>query len=79
MNFTHLTILISCFLGLLIVLLLFLVINILIKTKLEVEKSSSYECGFHSFEDTRQKFNVRYYLVGILFLLFDLEVILIFP
>ncbi len=43
------------------------------------EKISSYECGFDPFEDTRLKFDVRFYLVGILFIIFDLEVVFIFP
>jgi NADH-quinone oxidoreductase subunit A len=45
----------------------------------EIEKISSYECGFHPFEDTRQKFNIRFYLVSILFIIFDIEIILLFP
>jgi NADH-quinone oxidoreductase subunit A len=63
----------------LISLLLFTAIILLVYSKKEVEKSSSYECGFHPFEDTRQKFNVRFYLVSILFLIFDLEIIFLFP
>jgi NADH-quinone oxidoreductase subunit A len=43
------------------------------------EKVSSYECGFDPFEDTRLKFDVRFYLVGILFIIFDLEIVFIFP
>ena len=43
------------------------------------EKLSSYECGFEPFEDTRIKFDVRYYLVAILFILFDLEIAFLFP
>ena len=42
-------------------------------------KSSPYECGFEAFEDTRMKFDVRYYLVAILFILFDLEIAFLFP
>lgn len=45
----------------------------------DVEKNSAYECGFHPFEDTRSKFDVRFYLVAILFIIFDLEVALLFP
>jgi NADH-quinone oxidoreductase subunit A len=45
----------------------------------EVEKLSAYECGFHPFEDTREKFDVRFYLVSILFIIFDLEVVFLFP
>ena len=43
------------------------------------EKTSSYECGFEAFEDTRMKFDVRYYLVAILFIVFDLEIAFLFP
>ena len=42
-------------------------------------KSSPYECGFEAFEDARMKFDVRYYLVAILFILFDLEIAFLFP
>jgi NADH-quinone oxidoreductase subunit A len=45
----------------------------------DIEKVSAYECGFQPFEDTRIKFDVRYYLVGILFLIFDPEIMFIFP
>jgi NADH-quinone oxidoreductase subunit A len=43
------------------------------------EKLSPYECGFEAFEDTRMTFDVRYYLVAILFILFDLEIAFMFP
>jgi NADH-quinone oxidoreductase subunit A len=43
------------------------------------EKTSSYECGFEAFEETRMKFDVRYYLVAILFIVFDLEIAFLFP
>ena len=43
------------------------------------EKNSPYECGFEAFEDARMKFDVRYYLVAILFILFDLEIAFLFP
>ena len=43
------------------------------------EKNSPYECGFEAFEDSRMKFDVRYYLVAILFILFDLEIAFLFP
>jgi NADH-quinone oxidoreductase subunit A len=45
----------------------------------DTEKVSPYECGFDPFEDARHKFQVKFYLVGILFLIFDLEVIYLFP
>jgi NADH-quinone oxidoreductase subunit A len=43
------------------------------------EKLSPYECGFEAFEDARMKFDVRYYLVAILFIVFDLEIAFLFP
>ena len=43
------------------------------------EKLSPYECGFEAFEDARMKFDVRYYLIAILFILFDLEIAFLFP
>ena len=43
------------------------------------EKTSPYECGFEAFEDSRLKFDVRYYLVAILFIVFDLEIAFLFP
>jgi NADH-quinone oxidoreductase subunit A len=43
------------------------------------EKLSTYECGFEPFEDARMKFDVRYYLVAILFIIFDLEIAFLFP
>ncbi|TCJ15817.1 NADH-quinone oxidoreductase subunit A [Parasulfuritortus cantonensis] len=47
--------------------------------KPDPEKNSPYECGFEAFEDARMKFDVRYYLVAILFILFDLEIAFLFP
>ncbi|MCZ6454389.1 MAG: NADH-quinone oxidoreductase subunit A [Alphaproteobacteria bacterium] len=45
----------------------------------DVEKNSPYECGFEPFDDARMKFDVRFYLVAILFIIFDLEVAFLFP
>jgi NADH-quinone oxidoreductase subunit A len=45
----------------------------------DAEKLSAYECGFNAFDDSRMKFDVRFYLVSILFIIFDLEVALLFP
>ncbi|MEM7539978.1 MAG: NADH-quinone oxidoreductase subunit A [Pseudomonadota bacterium] len=47
--------------------------------KVDAEKVSPYECGFEAFEDARMKFDVRYYLVAILFIIFDLEIAFFFP
>ena len=43
------------------------------------EKLSAYECGFNPFDDARQKFDIRFYLVAILFIIFDLEVVFLYP
>ena len=45
----------------------------------DTRRTSPYECGFEAFEDARMKFDVRYYLVAILFILFDLEIAFLFP
>jgi len=45
----------------------------------DAQKTSPYECGFEAFEDSRMKFDVRYYLVAILFIIFDLEIAFLFP
>ena len=52
---------------------------ILAPYKPDSEKLSPYECGFEAFEDTRMRFDVRYYLVAILFIIFDLEIAFLFP
>jgi NADH-quinone oxidoreductase subunit A len=58
----------------------FLVVGFLLGTsKPDSEKLSPYECGFEAFEDARMKFDVRYYLVAILFIIFDLEIAFLFP
>ena len=49
------------------------------KSRGDAQKLSPYECGFEAFEDSRMKFDVRYYLVAILFILFDLEMAFLFP
>ena len=45
----------------------------------DVDKNSPYECGFEAFDDSRMKFDIRYYLVAILFIIFDLEIAFLFP
>jgi len=52
---------------------------IIVPQKPDPEKLSAYECGFDAFEDARIKFDVRFYLVAILFIIFDLEVAFLFP
>jgi NADH-quinone oxidoreductase subunit A len=52
---------------------------LLARQKPYAEKLSAYECGFEAFDDARRRFDVRYYLVAILFIIFDLEVAFLFP
>ena len=52
---------------------------ITLKKPYNFEKLSSYECGFQPFEDSRHLFNIKFYLIGILFVVFDLEIIFLFP
>ena len=69
------------FLGLAIALGLALVLAawILAVRNPDPEKISAYECGFNAFDDARMKFDVRFYLVSILFIIFDLEIAFLFP
>ena len=58
----------------------FIVLNYLFSPKNpDPEKLSAYECGFEAFSDSRMKFDVRFYLVAILFIIFDLEIAFLFP
>ena len=58
----------------------FIVLNFLFSPKNpDPEKLSAYECGFEAFGDSRMKFDVRFYLVAILFIIFDLEIAFLFP
>jgi NADH-quinone oxidoreductase subunit A len=52
---------------------------VIAKQKPDSEKLSAYECGFEAFDDARSRFDVRFYLVAILFIIFDLEVAFLFP
>lgn len=65
--------------SLVLVLALFSVSFFLVYQQPEMEKLSSYECGFNPFGDARSRFEVRFYLVGVLFLIFDLELSFLFP
>ena len=69
------------FLGVATVLgIIFMVAPLLLAPKSpDAEKLSAYECGFNAFDDARMKFDVRFYLVAILFIIFDLEVTFLFP
>lgn len=54
-------------------------LSFLVKQKPDAEKNSAYECGFAAFSDARTRFDVRFYLVAILYIIFDLEVVFLFP
>jgi len=58
---------------------LIILVKLLCPSRPDSEKNSPYECGFEAFEDSRMKFDVRYYLVAILFIIFDLEIAFLFP
>jgi NADH-quinone oxidoreductase subunit A len=72
-------ILLFIFVGLAVGVVLPLLAKLLGPSRPDPEKLSPYECGFEAFEDARMKFDVRYYLVAILFILFDLEIAFLFP
>lgn len=59
--------------------LIFILSYILVSQKEDQEKVSAYECGFNPFDDARATFDIRFYLVAILFLIFDLEISFLFP
>ena len=69
------------FLGIAVALSLVMVVAsyVVARQKPDSEKLSPYECGFEPFDDARSKFDVRFYLVAILFIIFDLEVAFLFP
>lgn len=64
---------------LLVVILLFSLSFFLIYQTVDLQKVSSYECGFDPFSDSRVKFEIRFYIVGILFIIFDVELTFLFP
>ena len=72
---------ISLFLGLAVVVSLVMLGGsfVLSEQSPDSEKTSAFECGFEAFEDARHKFDVRFYLVAILFIIFDLEIAFLFP
>lgn len=79
MNFEYFSILKFFFFSLLITIILFCVSFFFVYQQSNLEKLSAYECGFNPFGDARYKFEVHYYLVGILFIIFDLEITFLFP
>ncbi len=75
----YLPVLIFVGLALVIGIALMLAAFVLAENRPDPEKLSAYECGFEAFDDARKKFDVRFYLVAILFIIFDLEVAFLFP
>ncbi len=78
-NSTYLTIFICVFFSLLISFILLGLSYLLAVHTPDPEKTSAYECGFEPFEDARNRFDVRFYIVAILFLIFDIEIAYLFP
>ena len=75
----YLTILIFLALGLILGAVLFALGYVLGPNRPDAEKQAPYECGFDAFDDARMQFDVRYYLIAILFIIFDLEIAFFFP
>lgn len=63
----------------LISIIIFVLSYIFVYQMSDAEKASAYECGFSPFGDARSKFEIRFYLVAILFIVFDLEIMFLFP
>lgn len=79
MNFEYFLIFCYFLFSVFLCLLLFFIFYFLIYRQNELEKISAYECGFNPFEDAYGRFDIKFYLVAILFLIFDLEVVFLFP
>lgn len=75
----YLSILVFICVGIFLSFLLIILSYFLVTQSPETEKLSTYECGFEPYEDARNKFNVRFYIIAILFILFDIEIIFLLP
>lgn len=75
----YLILLIFLIFSLIIAILIFFLSYFIVYQKEDQEKISAYECGFNPFDDARMTFDIRFYLVAILFLIFDLEISFLFP
>ena len=78
-NLDYIFILIFILIGAGMAILMYLLSKILSPSFPDSEKLSAYECGFEAFDDARSKFDVKFYLVSILFIIFDLEIAFLFP
>ena len=76
---TYITLFICIALGLIISAVVLGLSYLLVTQSPDAEKSSAYECGFEPFEDARNTFDIKFYLIAILFLIFDIEVVFLFP
>nr|YP_010338857.1 NADH dehydrogenase subunit 3 [Neorhodella cyanea]UNJ18807.1 NADH dehydrogenase subunit 3 [Neorhodella cyanea] len=79
MHFEYTLIFLFVVICLFVSILIFFLSYFFIPQELDYQKISSYECGFNNFEDARLHFDVRFYLISILFLIFDLEISFLFP
>jgi len=75
----YIIILVFLTIAFILAIILFLLSYLIVFQKSDQEKVSAYECGFNPFEDARITFDIRFYLVAILFLIFDLEISFLFP
>jgi NADH-quinone oxidoreductase subunit A len=75
----YITILIFLIVGVVLGCIVYVIPMLLSKKNNYRSKLTAYECGFNPFEDTRSEFNVKFYIVGILFIIFDLEISFLFP
>ena len=75
----YLGVLLFLFFAIFLALLIVILSYFLVVQSPETEKLSTYECGFEPYEDSRNKFNVKFYIVAILFILFDIEIIFMLP
>ena len=78
-NVVYILILIFIVIGAGMALAMYLLSKVLSPSSPDSEKLSAYECGFEAFDDARSKFDVKFYLVSILFIIFDLEIAFLFP
>ena len=79
LSYNYIVLLICISFSLLLGLIIFGLSYFLAVQNPDSEKMSAYECGFEPFEDARNKFDVRFYIVAILFIIFDIEVVYLFP
>lgn len=79
MQFNYSIIFIFLLFGLFLSILIFSLSFLFIKQKDDLEKLTAYECGFNPYDDARKVFDIKFYLVAILFIIFDLEAVYVFP